>query len=95
MNIKQAMKLALMGVYSRVAPKLFEGFCECEMRRWRRCLAGCGERTKIHPLVRMMQADKIYVGSDVTIVSFAHIWGAGGVHIGDRAMIGSHSAITP
>jgi len=34
------------------------------------------------------------LGSDVSIASFVHIWGGGGVTIGDRVMIGAHTSIT-
>ena len=36
----------------------------------------------------------IEIGNDVVINSFVHIWGHGGVKIGDRVMIAAHTSIT-
>ena len=36
----------------------------------------------------------ISVGDDVSISAFVHIWGHGGVKIGNRVMIATHTAIT-
>lgn len=36
----------------------------------------------------------IEIGDDVSINSFVHIWGHGGVKIGNRVMIATHVAIT-
>ena len=36
----------------------------------------------------------IEIGDDVSIAAYVHIWGEGSVRIGNRVMIGSHSAIT-
>jgi acetyltransferase-like isoleucine patch superfamily enzyme len=44
--------------------------------------------------VALRQPEEIEIGSNVVINEFVHIWGAGGVRIGDRVMIGSNSAIT-
>jgi len=38
--------------------------------------------------------DKIEFGENVTIAAFVHIWGNGGVKIGNNVMIASHTAIT-
>jgi acetyltransferase-like isoleucine patch superfamily enzyme len=41
-----------------------------------------------------IQPDRIEIGRDVSVNAFVHIWGSGGVSIGDRTMIASHVAIT-
>jgi maltose O-acetyltransferase len=46
-----------------------------------------------HP-VRIEHPECVEIGRDVSIAAFVHIWGGGGVHIGDRVLIGSHCAIT-
>ena len=38
--------------------------------------------------------ENVEIGAGVGISPFVHIWGAGGVKIGNGVMIGSHSAIT-
>jgi len=37
---------------------------------------------------------QIEIGDDSSIASFVHIWGHGGVKIGNRVMIATHVAIT-
>lgn len=37
---------------------------------------------------------KVEFGDDVSIAAYVHIWGDGGIKIGNRVMIGSHVAIT-
>lgn len=56
-------------------------------------LASFGEKSSISSLARVEQPEKIYVGIDVSINPYVHIWGGGGVWIGDRTMIASHTAL--
>lgn len=53
-----------------------------------------GEGTYIDFPVKIKGCSNIYIGKDVVINSFVHIWGNGGVSIGDRVMIASHVSIT-
>lgn len=57
-------------------------------------LKRCGTQVGIQLPVIFAQPDKIEVGNDVSFGGFVHIWGAGGVRIGNRVMIGAHSAIS-
>lgn len=57
-------------------------------------LGSCGVNVGIQLPVCFTQPDKIHVGNDVSFAAYVHIWGAGGLTIGNRVMIGSHSAIT-
>jgi maltose O-acetyltransferase len=57
-------------------------------------LKSCGRNVGIQLPVVFAQPEMIEVGNDVSFSAFVHIWGAGSVLIGDRVMIGSHSAIT-
>jgi acetyltransferase-like isoleucine patch superfamily enzyme len=62
--------------------------------RVRNSLKSCGKNFSVqHPVV-FASADRIEIGDDVSIAAFTHIWGGGGLRIGDRTMIASHSAIT-
>jgi acetyltransferase-like isoleucine patch superfamily enzyme len=36
----------------------------------------------------------IRVGSNVSLAAYVHMWGEGGITIGDRVMIGTHSSIS-
>jgi maltose O-acetyltransferase len=57
-------------------------------------IKSCGRNVGIQLPVVFAQPEMIEVGDDVSFSAFVHIWGAGSVRIGNRVMIGSHSAIT-
>lgn len=60
----------------------------------RRSLGSCGTNVTIQRPVCFAQPHMIHVGDDVSFAAYVHIWGAGGLRIGNRVLIGSHSAIT-
>jgi acetyltransferase-like isoleucine patch superfamily enzyme len=60
----------------------------------RASLGRCGARVTIHSPVCFHLPERINVGADVSIAPYVHIWGAGGVEIGDRVMIGTHTSIS-
>ena len=39
-------------------------------------------------------AENVEVGNNVGIAAFVHMWGGGGIRIGNGVMIGAHTAIT-
>ena len=57
-------------------------------------LAHCGERTVLRYPLHVEQPEKVSIGADVSLNPFIHVWGGGGVEIGDRTMIASHVALT-
>jgi acetyltransferase-like isoleucine patch superfamily enzyme len=57
-------------------------------------LKSCGVHVGIQLPIILAQPEKIEVGDQVSFGGFVHIWGAGGVRIGDRVMIGAHCAIS-
>ena len=57
-------------------------------------LKSFGEGSTIKFPVHFEVMDKIEIGRFVSINPLVHIWGTGGVFIGDRVMIASHTAIT-
>lgn len=64
--------------------------------RWRYELTfgACGRRLRIQNPLVVAAPRQVEVGDDVSFSAYIHIWGAGGVKIGNRVMIGSHTAIT-
>jgi len=60
----------------------------------RKSLAVCGEQTSFQIPVWILGADKVKIGKQVSIAAFVHIWGQGGIEIGDNTLIASHVAIT-
>lgn len=53
-----------------------------------------GEDVFIHQPTYLSGLSNITIGNHVVINAFVHIWGEGGVSIGDNCMIASHCAIT-
>jgi maltose O-acetyltransferase len=60
----------------------------------RRKLAKSHPGLQIQHPIRVEHPEHVEIGRHVSIAAFVHIWGGGGVRIGDRVLIGSHSAIT-
>ena len=56
-------------------------------------LGQAGSGCLIYPTARIYNGRFVRLGSNVTINDFVHIWGLGGVSIGDDSMIASHCAI--
>lgn len=54
----------------------------------------CGRNVSLSMPSVVMQPEKMFVGDDVAIGFFVHIWAGGGVTIGNRVMIASHCALT-
>lgn len=57
-------------------------------------LLGYGENLRIHFPVTVAQPEKVKFGRDVSLAPYVHIWGGGGVTVGDRVMIGTHASIS-
>src|ERR1700680_425818 len=57
-------------------------------------LKACGDNVTFHLPVKIEGPHLVEIGSDVDINAFVHIWGSGGVKIGNRVLIASHAAIT-
>lgn len=56
-------------------------------------LGAVGTDCVVYPTARIYNGRHVRLGSHVTINDFVHIWGLGGVTIGNDCMIASHCAI--
>ncbi len=63
-------------------------------QRWRIRLRYLGPQSKVYRNVVIHAPAAVHVGSNVSVAEFVHIWGGGGVQIGDHTMIASHVVIT-
>lgn len=54
----------------------------------------CGERVHLYVPLHLCFPNCLEIGDDTTIGTFVHMWCLGGISIGNRVMIGSHTAIT-
>ena len=57
-------------------------------------LKSCGADVGFQFPICINQPENIEIGNNVSFAAYVHIWGLGGVKIGNRVMIGSHSAIS-
>jgi acetyltransferase-like isoleucine patch superfamily enzyme len=60
----------------------------------RRSLKSCGTTTAFQFPVIITSPEMVDIGNDASIAGFVHIWGAGGVKIGDRVMVGTHASVS-
>ena len=63
-------------------------------RTLRASLKSCGRATSIQMPVRFVGPESIEIGDQSSVAAYVHIWGAGGVRIGSRVMIGTHTSIS-
>ncbi len=56
-------------------------------------LKACGKLLSVQFPVTIVNPHMIEIGDNVSIAAYVHMWGKGGIHIGNRVMIGSHTAI--
>ena len=54
----------------------------------------CGQNVSLYMPVRIDGAENVEIGDNVGIGPFVHMWGGGGITIGNGVMIGAHTAIT-
>lgn len=57
-------------------------------------LKRCGQHVHLEYPVVIHNPECVELGSFVHLAEFVHFWGSGGITIGDRVMIGSHTAIS-
>jgi maltose O-acetyltransferase len=64
------------------------------MAKWRAKLGSIGGNVNIYPDVIIHNTNKVHIGNSVSIAEFVHMWGGGGIKIGDNTLIASHTVIT-
>lgn len=64
------------------------------MALWRSRLSRIGSGSLIYKFARIHSPHKVSMGDNVSINDFVHIWGGGGVDIGDNTLVASHAVIT-
>jgi maltose O-acetyltransferase len=61
---------------------------------WKSRLDLFGKNAKIYSTAKIYAPSKVRIGANSVVNDFVHIWGAGGVVIGENSMIASHTVIT-
>lgn len=62
--------------------------------KWRARLCALGQGSRVYRYVVIHGPENVSIGKRCAIAEFVHIWGGGGVTIGNNVMIASHSVIT-
>lgn len=57
-------------------------------------LKSCGEGTSVQLPVCFTSPEEIEFGEYVSVAAYVHVWGAGGVRLGNRVMVGTHVSIS-
>lgn len=65
----------------------------CRQAYWSARLKNLGDSAIIHPWVVIHQPGSVSIGDRTSISEFVHIWGGGGVDIGNDSLVASHVAI--
>lgn len=73
--------------YNRVRSRL-------SWKIWSYRLGAIGVGSRIYPRAEIHRARMIRLGNHVVINDFVHIWGGGGVEIGDHSMLAAHTVLT-
>ena len=88
-------RLSVAASCARRVPRLVRFLRTALLRcRLKLTLGRCGRRLEVQSPLIVAGAQQVEIGDDVSLAGYLHIWGMGGVKIGNRVMIGSHVAIT-
>lgn len=74
--------------------KINDYLTESQHHTLKNSLKHCGERVHFYLPFHICFPGDLEIGDDSTIGTYVHMWCLGGVSIGSRVMIGSHTAIT-
>src|SRR5258708_19887193 len=78
----------------RVVDKLIQWHEGCRVDNLKKSLRSCGARVWLGHEVIIWGTEGVKLEDDVSINSFTHIFGTGGVHIGARTLISACCSIT-
>lgn len=67
---------------------------QARMSRLDSVLRHCGSNLRVQWPITITDEFQVSIGDDVSLAAYVHIWGGGGVSIGNRVMIGTHTSIS-
>jgi maltose O-acetyltransferase len=88
------MKAFFRAIVHSLANRLLVISRNAQLTRLKATLKSCGKNVSVYMPVRIDGAENVEVGDNVGIAPFVHMWGGGGIKIGNCVMIGAHTAIT-
>jgi maltose O-acetyltransferase len=88
------MKASFRSIAYSLANRLLVIVQNAQRTRLISSFKSCGQNVSVYMPVCIDGAENVEVGNNVGIAPFVHMWGGGGIKIGDGVMIGAHTAIT-
>lgn len=67
---------------------------KARLTRLRSRLKSCGRELAVQFPVTITEPHLVELGEKVSLAAYVHIWGGGGVKIGNRVMVGTHTSIS-
>lgn len=93
-NYSHSIKFSVQKIIYRSIQRIQAIVIKSNIANLKQSLGSCGHDISIQWPITIATPQKVYVGSRVSFASYVHIWGNGGVYIGNNVMIGSHTSIT-
>jgi len=78
----------------KICGRLYRWWHDQQVSAIRRRLRSCGEGLSLDLPAVIRGEEHITIGNNVSINAFAHIWGQGGIAIGNDCLIASHVTLT-
>lgn len=89
-SLKKTLRRLAWRVLGEVRVERYPGYANVDQEK----LKSCGARLSIQAPITIEGAEHVDIGSDVSFAAYVHLWGSGGIQIGNRVMIGAHSSIS-
>ncbi len=87
-------KRIFLRLFSSIAHDVLISFNQSQKQYLIKQLKFSGNNIFIQMPICIDRPECVEIGNDVSIAAFVHMWGKGGIKIGNRVMIASHTAIT-
>jgi len=88
------MKKRIFVLLNKIINKIFSGLHKIRVYIFLLKCSGTKKKSDIDFPVKFKGRNNIEIGNNVSINAFVHIWGQGGVKIGNEVMIATHTVIT-
>lgn len=83
-----------MNLFSKIVARATRHLSAQRNKAFLSSLGKAGTNVAFRHPVCLEEPENIFLGNDVSVAAFVHMWGHGRITIGSRVMIASHTAIT-
>jgi len=80
--------------HERAITALEKSINKARLTRLRSRLKSCGKEFVVQFPVTITEPHLVELGQKVSFAAYVHIWGGGGIRIGSRVMVGTHTSIS-